>query len=205
MALHTPAALLVCSLPTSPLLLLLSPRLRLSSHRQVAAAELKELLTLSHKESLVCFLFKDIASLHACRTLLLDLWDELLAGLESRALGFAARSDCYSLVALLLARAEIVSFTGSNRPPNSQRALHALTASASIPSPRQGCTLHDAGSGGVGITPLRHVIRWRVLVQRTLAWVLHVVGEPPAGGDGPALRDFCARVLASAYFRLPHL
>ena len=158
-----------------PLLESLSHALRRGDEgsRQSAAMELKELLVLSHKESLVCFLFKDVHSLHACRTLLLDLWDELLSHLESRALGFAARSDCYSLIALLLARAEI------------------------------GCTLHDAGSGGVGMTPLRHVIRWKVLVQRTLAWVLNVVGEPPAGGDGPALRDFCARVLASAYFRLP--
>ena len=91
-----------------------------------------------------------------------------------RSLGFAARSDCYSLIRLLLARAEV------------------------------GCTLHDASSGGVGNTPLAHLIRWKVLVQRTLAWVLFIVGEPPAGGDGPALRDFCAAVMASAYFRLPH-
>ena len=43
----------------------------------------------------------------------------------------------------------------------------------------------------------------RVLMQRTLAWVLFVVGEPPAGGDGPALRDFCAAVMASGFFRIP--
>ena len=33
--------------------------------------------------------------------------------------------------------------------------------------------------------------------------MLLVVGEPPAGGDGPALRDFCAATMASGYFRLP--
>ena len=160
----------------APLLASMSRALRRGDEgaRQASALELGSLLRSSHKESLVCFVFRDVRSLHACRSLMLDLWEELLSGLESRSLGFAARSDCYSLIRLLLARAEI------------------------------GCTLHDAGSGGVGQTPLSHLIRWRVLVQRTLAWVLLVVGEPPAGGDGPALRDFCAHVMASAYFRLPH-
>lgn len=158
-----------------PLLSTMSRALRRGDEgaRQAAALDLGAVLASSHKESLVCFIFRDVAALHACRSLLLDVWEELLSGLESRSLGFAARSDCYGLIRLLLARAEI------------------------------GCTLHDAGSGGVGQTPLTHLIRWRVLVQRTLAWVLLVVGEPPAGGDGPALRDFCAAVMASAYFRLP--
>ena len=45
---------------------------------------------------------------------------EALTALESRVLGFAARTDCYAVIRLLLNRAEI------------------------------GCTLHDASSGGVG-------------------------------------------------------
>ena len=37
-----------------------------------------------------------------------------------------------------------------------------------------------------------------------MAWVVETVGDPPAGGDGPALRDFCAEAMARGYFRLPH-
>ena len=87
------------------------------------------MLRSSHKESIICFLFRDVPALHDCRDTLFALWDELLWGLESRTLGFAARSDCYTLILLLLARAEI------------------------------GCTLHDSGSGGIGCTPLDHVMR----------------------------------------------
>lgn len=141
--------------------------------RQAAVSELTSLLRSSHKESIVCFLFRELSGLYECRILMFTLWDDVLCGLESRTLGFAARADCYLLIRLLLARAEI------------------------------GYTLHEAGAGGVGQTPLEHVIRWRILQQRTLAWALMVVGEPPAGGDGPALRDFCAATIANSSFRLP--
>ena len=158
-----------------PLRLMLSRAIH-SGHesaRRAAAAELAKLLRVSHKESLVSFVFRDLTALYECRHQMLALWDMLLAGLESRALGFDARADCYLLIRLLLARAEI------------------------------GCTLRDAASGGIGVTPLSHVVRWSILQQRTLAWILLVVGDPPAGGDGPTLRDFCAATMASCYFRLP--
>ena len=59
-----------------------------------------------------------------------------------------------------------------------------------------GCTLHSQLETST-------LLRWRALQQRTVAWVLETAGEPPAGGDGPALRDFCADAMARGYFRLP--
>lgn len=141
--------------------------------RRETTASLCDLLRVSHKDSLVCFVYRDVAALHGSRTVMLALWGQALSGLESKTLGFAALADCYMLITLLLKRAEI------------------------------GATLHDSSSGGVGRTPLAHVMHWRTLQQRTLAWVLYTVGEPPPGGDGPALRDFCSVVVASAFFRLP--
>ena len=103
---------------------------------------------------------------------MMRLWEDLLDGLDTGSLGFAARSDCYALIQLLLRRAEL------------------------------GCTLDDTSSS---TTPVSHVLRWRVLQQRTLTRVLQFVDDPPAGGDGPALRDFCAVVMAHSYFRLPQV
>ncbi|KAL3926183.1 MAG: hypothetical protein SGPRY_003417 [Prymnesium sp.] len=65
-----------------------------------------------------------------------------------------------------------------------------------------GCTLDDACGAGYE-TPLPQLLRWRTIQQRTLATVLKFVDEPPAGGDGPALRDFGAVVMAHSFFRLP--
>ena len=74
-----------------PLLMAMSRSLRRGDEgaRQVAALELHALLRSSHKDSLVSFVFRDVTSLYACRDLMLELWEELLCGLESRVLGFA--------------------------------------------------------------------------------------------------------------------
>ena len=55
-----------------------------------------------------------------------------------------------------------------------------------------------------GLLDTPTLLRWRALQERTVAWVVETVGDPPAGGDGPALRDFCAEAMARGYFRLPH-
>ena len=47
------------------------------STRQASAVELAKLLRSSHKETLVCFLFRDLHALYACRNLMLDLWEEV--------------------------------------------------------------------------------------------------------------------------------
>ena len=65
-----------------------------------------------------------------------------------------------------------------------------------------GCTLFASAEAGLLDTPT--LLRWRALQERTVAWVVETVGDPPAGGDGPALRDFCAEAMARGYFRLPH-
>ena len=65
-----------------------------------------------------------------------------------------------------------------------------------------GCTLFASAEAGLLDTPT--LLRWRALQESTVAWVVETVGEPPAGGDGPALRDLCAEAMARGYFRLPH-
>ena len=140
---------------------------------QAALEELGSLLRLSHKESITCFVFSSTAELHACRDEMLGVWHEVVTALEERTIGYGCRAASYEVVTQLLRRDEL------------------------------GCTLHDASDGGAGHTPLHQILRWRALSQRTLAWVLSIVGQPPAGGDGPALRDLCAAVMAASYFRLP--
>jgi hypothetical protein len=75
--------------------------------RTSAEASLAQLLRTSHKESLFSFVFRDEASLQACRQQMLALWDLLLALLEGRVVGFAVRRCCYELLRLLLHREEL--------------------------------------------------------------------------------------------------
>ena len=49
-----------------------------------------------------------------------------------------------------------------------------------------GCTLFASAEAGLLDTPT--LLRWRALQESTVAWVVETVGDPPAGGDGPALR-----------------
>lgn len=50
--------------------------------RQAAAGSLSELLHVSHKDSLISYVFQTVGALHECRSAMMSLWEELLDGLE---------------------------------------------------------------------------------------------------------------------------